>query len=49
MYGQSFAAGYPDTEKLGEVLLEPNETSLSQVRRDRETGHLAHKIAKAVK
>ena len=46
IYGQSFAAGYPATEKLSEVLLQLNETSLSQLRRDHETGHLEHKIAK---
>ena len=40
VYGQSFAAGYPETEKLSEVLHELNETSLSQLRRDHETGHL---------
>jgi hypothetical protein len=34
IYGQSFAAGYPATEKLSEVLLQLNETSLSQLRRD---------------
>jgi hypothetical protein len=49
IYGQSFAAGYPATEKLGEVLLQLNETSLSQLRRDYETGHLEHKIAKSSK
>jgi hypothetical protein len=49
VYGQSFAAGYPETEKLSEVLLKLNETSLSQLRRDRETGHLEHKIARASK
>ena len=49
VYGQSFAAGYPDTEELREVLLKLNETSLSQLRRDHETGHLVHKIAKATK
>jgi len=49
VYGQSFAAGYPDTEKLSEVLLKLNETSLSQLRRDHETGHLGHKIASASK
>ena len=38
VYGQSFAAGYPDTEQLREVLLKLNETSLSQLRRDHETG-----------
>jgi hypothetical protein len=49
IYGQSFAAGYPETEKLSEVLLKLNETSLSQLRRDYETGHLEHKIAHASK
>ena len=49
IYGQSFAAGYPETEKLSEVLLQLNETSLSQLRRDHETRHLEHKIAKASK
>jgi hypothetical protein len=49
VYGQSFAAGYPDTEKLSEVLLQLNETSLSQLRRDYQTGHLEHKIAEASK
>jgi hypothetical protein len=47
VYGQSFAAGYPDAEKLSDVLLQLNETSLSQLRRDHETGHLEHKIANA--
>jgi hypothetical protein len=49
VYGQNFAAGYPETEKLSEVLLKLNETSLSQLRRDHETGHLEHKIAVASK
>jgi hypothetical protein len=49
IYGQSFAAGYPATEKLSEILLELNETSLSQLRRDHETGHLEHKIVIASK
>jgi hypothetical protein len=44
IYGQSFAAGYPDTERLSDVLRQLNETSLSQLRRDHETGHLQHKI-----
>ena len=30
VYGPSFAAGYPDTEKLREVLRKLNETSLSR-------------------
>jgi hypothetical protein len=49
VYGQGFAAGYPETQKLSEVLPQLNETSLSQLRRDHETGHLAHKITKASK
>jgi hypothetical protein len=49
VYGQSFAAGYPETEKLSEVLLKLNETSLSQLRRAHDTGHLEHKIANASK
>ena len=48
MYGQGFAAGYPDTAKLSEVF-QLNETSLSQLRRDYETDHLEHKIAQASK
>jgi hypothetical protein len=49
VYEQNFAAGYPETEKLREVLFKLNETSLSQLRRDHETGHLEHKIAIASK
>ena len=49
VYGQSVAAGYPEAEKLSAVLLQLNETSLSQLRRDYETGHLEHKIANASK
>jgi hypothetical protein len=49
IYGPSFAAGYSEAEKLSEVLLQLNETSLSQLRRDHETGHLEHKIANASK
>jgi len=49
IYGPGFAAGYPATEKLSDVLLQLNETSLSQLRRDHETGHLEHKLAKASK
>jgi hypothetical protein len=40
MYGQGFAAGYPETAKLSEVMLQLNETSLSQLRRDHEIGPL---------
>jgi hypothetical protein len=49
VYGQGFAAGFPETAKLSEVMLQLNETSLSQLRRDHETGHLEHKIAQASK
>jgi len=49
VYGQNFAAGYAETDKLREVLLKLNETSLSQLRRDHQTGHLEHKIANASK
>ena len=49
VYGQGFAAGYPETAKLSEVMFQLNETSLSQLRRDHETDHLEHKIAQASK
>lgn len=49
IYGQGFAAGYPPTEKLSGVMLYLNETALSQLRRDYDTGHLAHKIANCSK
>ena len=45
IYGQGFAAGYPGNPALSEVMLQLNETSLSQLRRDHETHHLKHKIA----
>jgi len=44
IYGKGFAAGYPDTTKLSDILHQLNETSLSQLRRDHDTGHLVHKI-----
>lgn len=47
IYGQFFAAGHPDTVTLGDVLASLNETSLSQLRRDHDTGHLKKRIAKA--
>jgi hypothetical protein len=49
IYGQSFAAGHPETAQLSEVLHKLNETSLSQLRRDHATGHLTKKIAKGSK
>src|SRR5437899_12209430 len=47
IYGQGFAAGYHPTDRLSDVLLHLNETSLSQLRRDYKTGHLDHKITNA--
>jgi hypothetical protein len=49
IYGQYFAAGYPETDTLADVLEHISEASLSQLVRDHETGHLGHKIAKAAK
>ncbi|MBR0779768.1 hypothetical protein [Bradyrhizobium iriomotense] len=49
IYGKGFAAGYADTTQLSEVLPQLNETSLSQLRRDHDTGHLRHKIDHASK
>jgi hypothetical protein len=49
VYGLGFAAGYQETAKLSEVMLQLNETSLGQLRRDHETDHLEHKIARASK
>jgi hypothetical protein len=49
IYGKSFAAGYPDATQLSDVLLQLNETSLSQLRRDHGTGHLDHKLKEASK
>jgi hypothetical protein len=47
IYGNTFAAGYPETEKLGEVLQHLNETSLSQLVHDHKNGHLEKRIKKA--
>jgi hypothetical protein len=49
LYGQSFAAGHPETEKLSEVLLKLNESSLSPLCCDHETGRLEYKTATASK
>jgi hypothetical protein len=46
---EEFRCGLTETEKLSEVLLKLNETSLSQLRRDHETGHLDRKIVDASK
>jgi predicted acetyltransferase len=45
IYVQGFAAGYQETAQLSGVMLQLNETSLSQLRRDHETHHFKHKLA----
>jgi len=47
IYGKGFSAGYPEIAKQSEVLLQLNEASLGQLRRDHETDHLEHKIDQA--
>ena len=47
IYGKTFAAGHPETAKLGEVLQHLNETSLGQLVHDYKNGHLEKKIKKA--
>ncbi len=47
IYGKTFAAGYQDSTRLGEVMAKLNPTSLGQLRRDYETRHLDKKITKA--
>ncbi|WP_439375369.1 hypothetical protein [Bradyrhizobium sp. DASA03120] len=46
IYGNTFAAGHPETAKLGEVFQHLNETSLSQLVHDHKNGHLEKKIKK---
>jgi hypothetical protein len=45
VYGPSFAATFPETAKLGDVLHKLDEPSLSQLYRDHEGGHLEGKLA----
>lgn len=45
MYGQHFAAGFPETAPLHEVLEKLDERSLSALVHDHEQGHLQGKIA----
>lgn len=47
VYGRYFAAGHGDTTTLSDIMPSLNETSLGQLRRDHETGHLKKKISKA--
>ena len=48
IYGKNFAAGHADELKLAQVILQLNPTSLGQIQRDHDTGHLNKKIGKAV-
>ena len=45
IYGSKFATGAGDHEKLSDVLHKMDETSLSQLVRDHEGGHLPTKLA----
>jgi hypothetical protein len=47
IYGSTFAAGQPDTAKLSDVLVNLNETSLSQLIHDHHNGKLEKKVRKA--
>jgi hypothetical protein len=45
IYGQSFASGFAETDKLSEVLQrEPGHSSLTQLRNDHVAGTLESKI-----
>lgn len=45
VYGDSFARGFDQHEKLADVLHALDETSLSQLVHDHEHGHLAAKLS----
>ena len=47
IYGSTFAAGQPDTAKLADVLVQLNETSLSQLVHDHRNGKLEKKVRQA--
>lgn len=48
-YGPHFAAGFPDTDTLADVLVNsPEHASLSQMRHDHEAGKLKKKLARRV-
>jgi hypothetical protein len=44
IYGANFAKGCSDNEKLSDVLHKMDESSLSQLARDHEGGHLPAKL-----
>jgi hypothetical protein len=47
IYGESFAAGESESAKLGDVLAELHEMSLTQLVKDHESGRLNDKVRKA--
>jgi hypothetical protein len=49
IYGNTFAAGQPETAKLSDVLQNLNDTSLGQLIHDHKNGHLEKKIKRAEK
>jgi hypothetical protein len=49
IYGNTFAAGQPETAKLSDVLQSLNDTSLGQLIHDQKNGHLEKKIKRAEK
>jgi hypothetical protein len=49
VYGNTFAAGHPETAKLSDVLHSLNDTSLGQLIHDHKNGHLEKKIKQAEK
>jgi hypothetical protein len=44
VYGAGFAPGFNDSDKLSAVLLRADEPSLTQLRRDHDTGSLDKKL-----
>jgi hypothetical protein len=46
IYGAGFAPGFNDSDKLGDVLRKFNEPTLTQLRRDHDTGSLVQKISR---
>jgi hypothetical protein len=49
VYGNTFAAGHPETAKLSDVLPSLNDTTLGHLIHDHKNGHLEKKIKHAVK
>jgi hypothetical protein len=47
IYGETFAAGEPESAKLSDVLARLDETSFTQLVQDHASGHFNDKIRKA--